>query len=218
MRNTPAGVPWFNLARHEDPDPVDPPADPPATDPATDPPADPAEDPKPDKGTGKDAEETAKWKAMARKHEANAKTNAAAAKELADLKAAQLSETEKLAAAKDKAEQLAARAVERAVRAEVRALAADDFADPSDAVDAVRAADYVNSEGEIDLDAIKAKLGDILDAKPHWKKPAPVAVVPPKPKPDPSQGARPPAGPINFKTATKDEVAAELAKYGTRFR
>jgi hypothetical protein len=218
MRKTTIGVPWFDLSRHEEPDPVDPPADPAEPDPVDDPPADPAEDPKPDKGDGKDAAEAAKWKALSRKHEAKAKENAAAAKELADLKAAQLSEAEKLAAAKEKAEKLAATAVERAVRAEVRALAAADFADPSDAVDALRAAEFVDSEGEIDLDAIKAKLSDLLEAKPHWKKPAAATPAAPKPKPDPGQGARTPAAPTDFKTATKEELATELAKHGVSLR
>lgn len=217
MRNTTIR-PWLTMLRHEDPDPVDPVVDPTDPDPVDDPPADPAVDPKPDTGAGKEAAEVAKWKAMARKHEGNAKANAAAAKELADLKAAQLSDAEKLTAAKDAAEKRAAVAVERAVNAEVRALAATDFADPSDAVDAIRAADFVNSEGEIDLDAIQAKLADLLDAKPHWKKPAAAAPVAPKPKPDPGQGARTPAGPTNFKTAPREEVTAELAKYGARLR
>lgn len=216
MRNTTIR-PWLTMLRHEDPDPVDPVADPTGPDPV-EPPADPAEDPKPDRGAGKDAEDAAKWKAMARKHEAKAKENAAAATELAALKASQLSETEKLAAAKDAAEKRAAAMVERAVNAEVRALAVADFADPSDAVDAIRATDFVNSEGEIDLDAVKAKLSDLLDAKPHWKRAPAAAPVPPKPRPDPGQGARTPAGPTNFKTAAREDVTAELAKYGARLR
>lgn len=217
MRNTTVR-PWLTMLRHGDPDPVDPIVDPTDPEPVDDPPADPVVDPKPDKGDGKDAEDAAKWKAMARKHEANAKANSAAAKELAELKAAQLSTEEKLAAAKEKAEKLAATAVERAVRAEVRALAADAFADPSDAVDALRAADFADSEGEIDLDAIKAKLADLLDTKPHWRKPAATPPAPPKPKPDPGQGARTPAGPVDFKTASKEEWAAELAKHGVSVR
>jgi multidrug efflux pump subunit AcrA (membrane-fusion protein) len=217
MRNT-IIRPWLTMLRHEDPDPVDPAVDPEVVDPVVDLPADPAEDLKPDTGAGKDAAETAKWKALSRKHEAKAKENADAAKELAALKASQLSETEKLAAAKDAAEKRAAAAVERAVNAEVRALAVADFADPSDAVDAIRAAEFVNSEGEIDLDAVKAKLADLLDAKPHWKKAPAAAPVALKPKPDPSQGARTPAGPTNFKTAPREELTAELAKYGARLR
>lgn len=217
MRNTTVR-PWLTMLRHEDPDPVESVADPTDPEPVDDPQADPVVDPKPDKGDGKDAEDAAKWKAMARKHEANAKANSAAAKELAELKAAQLSTEEQLAAAKEAAEKRATAMVERAVNAEVRALAVADFADPSDAVDAIRPAEYVNSEGEIDLDAIKAKLADLLDAKPHWKKPAATPPAPPKPKPDPGQGARTPAGPVDFKTASKEEWAAELAKHGVSVR
>jgi multidrug efflux pump subunit AcrA (membrane-fusion protein) len=217
MRNTTVR-PWLTMLRHEDPDPVEPATDPTDPEPVDDPQADPVVDPKPDKGDGKDAAETAKWKAMARKHEAKAKENAAAASELAALKASQLSDAEKLAAAKEAAEKRATAMVERAVNAEVRALAVADFADPSDAVDAIRAAEYVNSDGEIDLDAIKAKLSDLLDAKPHWKKPAAVTPAPAKPRPDPGQGARTPAGPTNFRTAPREEFDTELAKYGARLR
>lgn len=69
----------------EDP-PADPPADPPKPD---DPPA--GGDPKPD--------DEIDWKAMARKHEDRAKENAAAAKELAELKKSQMSEQQKAEAA-----------------------------------------------------------------------------------------------------------------------
>lgn len=215
MRNTTIR-PWLTMLRHEDPDPVDPPADPAPVDP----PADPVDPP-----SGKDPAdpkdwkaEAEKWKALSRKHEGTAKTNADAAKKLADIEAAQQTEAEKLANAKEAAEKRAAAAYERAVQAEVRALAADGFADPSDAVDALHAAEYVNSEGEIDLDAIKAKLVGLLDAKPHWKKAPPAAPAAPKPRPDPGQGARTPAGPTNFKTAPREEFDTELAKYGARLR
>lgn len=208
----------FDLARFDEPDPpadpVDPPADPPA-DPPSDPPADP--DPKPDKGEkGKDAE-IAKWKAMARKHEAAAKANSDAAKKLADIEEAQKTETQKLADAKEAAEKRAAMATERAVRAEVKALAANEFADPTDAVDALKASDFVDANGDVDVDAIQAKLSELLEAKPHWKKvTAPSA--PPKPKPDPSQGPRQPATPTDYLTAPREEFEAELAKLGVRPR
>lgn len=97
--------------------PVDPPVDPPA-----------AGEPKP---TEKPAADTTDWKAEARKHEQRAKANAAAAKELADLKAAQMSDEEKRAAElktaaveRDQARAEAAR--ERAAR--VHKLTDDDLA------------------------------------------------------------------------------------------
>lgn len=206
----------FDLSRFDEPDPpadpVDPPADPPV-DPPLDPPADPSIEP--DKGKGKDLEaEVSKWKAMARKHEATAKANSDAAKKLADIEEAQKTEAQKLLDKAEAAEQRAAAAIERAVRAEVKALATNDFADVTDAEDAIKASDYVASNGDIDVDAIKAKLADLLEAKPHWKKPTTPA-APPKLKPDPSQGAR--GGepkPTNFKDADKADFAKELAQYG----
>lgn len=207
----------FDLARFDEPDPTpdpDPTPAPPA-DPPSDPPADP--DPKPDRGEkGKDAE-IAKWKAMARKHEATAKANSDAAKKLADIEESQKTETQKLADAKEAAERRAAAATERAVKAEVKALAANDFADPSDAVDAVKASDYIDANGDVDVEAIRAKLTELLEAKPHWKRPA-APVAPPKPKPDPSQGPRTPAPPTDFRTASREDYEAQLAEIGVRPR
>ncbi len=83
-------------------DPVDPPVDP--ADPA-DPPVDPpADDPK---------DET-DWKAEARKHEKRAKDNADAARELAKLKQAQMTDAEKQAAAVKATEERAAAAEAKA--------------------------------------------------------------------------------------------------------
>lgn len=207
----------FDLARFGEPDPladpsVDPPADPPA-DPPDDPPADPPADT--DKGKGKDPDaEIAKWKAMARKHEATAKANSDAAKKLAEIEEAQKTEAQKLVDKAEAAERRASAAIERAVKAEVKALAANGFADVTDAEAAIKASDYVDANGDIDIAGIEAKLAELLEAKPHWKKPtAPAA--PSKLKPDPSQGAR--GGepkPTNFKDADKADFAKELAQYG----
>lgn len=74
------------------------PGEPPASGGApADPPADPPTAGEP-KSNENPAADTTDWKAEARKHEARAKANAAAAKELADLKAAQMSDEEKRAA------------------------------------------------------------------------------------------------------------------------
>jgi hypothetical protein len=210
----------FDLARFDDPVVPPVPAPPPVSAPPTDPPVDPPADPPADPATGDVAKALAdaeKWKALSRQNEAKAKANADAAKELADIKASQLSDTEKLTTAKEAAEKRAADAVKRAVKAEVKALAADAFADPTDAVDALAAADYVDDSGEIDIDAIKVRLGELLEAKPHWKK-ATAPAAPPAPRPDPSQGARPPAPPTNFKDASKEEFAAEAARLGIKPR
>ncbi|MFD1278075.1 hypothetical protein ACFQ51_57020, partial [Streptomyces kaempferi] len=80
---------------------------------------------------------------------------------------------------------------------------------------------YVDSDGEIDTDAIETALSDLLERKPHWARPepaAPVAESKPKPKPDPGQGSRGAPAPVDYRSASKDEVAAELAKYGYRQR
>ena len=93
-----------------DPNPTvtDPPADLP-----TDPPADP---PAPDTG-----DEVAKWKAMARKHEAAAKANAEAATRLAEIEAANKTQAEKDAEAKTAAEQRAVAAETALARMKVAA-------------------------------------------------------------------------------------------------
>ena len=87
----------------------DPPADPPAAPPKPDdPPA--GGDPKPD--------DEIDWKAMARKHEDRAKENAAAAKELAELKKSQMSDQQKIEASAKEASERAEKAERRAALAE----------------------------------------------------------------------------------------------------
>src|SRR5690606_24279189 len=70
------------------------------------------------------------------------------------------------------AEQRVQALTERAVRAEVRAVAAADFADPADAVAFLDLSAYVDDDGEIDSDRIKADLADLLERKPHLAKAA----------------------------------------------
>ena len=60
--------------------------------------------------TSTNPDELAKWKAMARKHEAQAKANAAAAKRLAEIEDANKTETQKLTEAKAAADKAAASA------------------------------------------------------------------------------------------------------------
>jgi hypothetical protein len=68
----------------------------------------------------------------------------------------------------------------RAVAAKVEALAGVDFADPTDAVNGLDPAKYLNAGGEIDEAAIKTDLAALLEAKPHYKRPegAPTTRVP----------------------------------------
>lgn len=69
---------------------------------------------------GRDLEaEAAKWKAMARKHESQAKANASAAKRLAEIEDEKKSETERLTEAQKQLEKRAVDAEARALRYEV---------------------------------------------------------------------------------------------------
>lgn len=232
------GADWFRLDRHDDPDPADPdPADPAGdpdpVDPEPDPdPADPDPEPDPEGAdklgdAGKKALDKMKAeKAAAKKEAADAKRREAAlAKKVAEFEDRDKSELDKATAKAERASEREAKAMARAVQAEVKALAVGQFADAGDAVDVLMrdVKDYVGSDGEIDTDAIEAALSDLLERKPHWAKPEPAALEPEKkqvrqPKPDPGQGARPPAPATDFRTAAKDEVGAELAKVGFRQR
>lgn len=59
----------------------------------------------------------------------------------------------------------------RSVASQVQALAATDFADPDDAVRSLDPSKYLDAGGEIDTAAIKADLGKLLEAKPHYRRP-----------------------------------------------
>ncbi|MFB4285695.1 hypothetical protein ACBJ59_61285 [Nonomuraea sp. MTCD27] len=96
------------------------------------------------------------------------------------------SDLEKAASRADQAEQRAQALVDRTVKAEIRAAAADSFADPSDAAAFLDLAAYAGEDDEVDTDKIKADLADLLKRKPHLGKAGRKG-----PKPDPSQGARP---------------------------
>lgn len=79
-----------------------------------------------------------------------------------------------------------AKANARIVRAEVRALAADTFANPADALHNLDLDDFeVNEDGELEnAEAVKKALADVLKKNPHYAKKGKA------PKPDPSQGNR----------------------------
>lgn len=228
---------WFDLSRFDE-DPADQGADDqddpdqPATGDDGDDPGDDAGDgdeggtkKTPARGDGKDADY---WKRRARQQEDRAKSNAAAAKKLAEIEAKNKTAEERLTDEKTKAEARAAKATQRAVAAEVRALAAGaEFADPTDAQLLGDLTVYVDDDGEIDTERIETDLADLLTRKPHLRKPATPAAgngngqtAKPKPKPDPSQGGgRDESKPADFRTASKEERDAELAaKYGYRMR
>jgi hypothetical protein len=228
---------WFQLTRHDDPDPADPD---PAPEPPTDPdPADPEPDPAdpddddPAEGAdklgdaGKKALDRMKAeKAAAKKEAAEERRKAAAlAKKVAEFEDRDKSELDRATAKAERAAEREAKATARAVAAEVKALSTGQFADPSDAADVLMRdpSKYVDADGDIDTDAIEADLADLLERKPHWAKPEPVADPVPDPKkqklkPDPGQGSRGTPAPVDFRTASPEDVAAELAKYRYRQR
>ncbi|NXY93510.1 hypothetical protein HYE82_03615 [Streptomyces sp. BR123] len=211
------GADWFRLNRHDDPEPADPP------EPSGDP--DPVEpDPEPE---GADSLGDKGKQALDRMkaERAEAKKIAAAEKKRADDLARKVAEFEdrdksELDKATDKAQRLAeqaARATKRAVLAEVRA-AASAFADPEDAAAFLDLASYAGDDGEIDTDTIAADLEALLARKPHLRRPPLEPPKPPAPKPDPGQGPRPDDPPADFRTATRDELQAELARSVPGFR
>ncbi|MFF5261359.1 hypothetical protein ACFY4C_20645 [Actinomadura viridis] len=77
----------------------------------------------------------------------------------------------------------------RAVKSEVRALAAATFADPTDPEAHLDLNAYVTDVGDIDADAIKADLADLLERKPHLGKPKPAEPERRRPAPDRTQAS-----------------------------
>jgi hypothetical protein len=108
------------------------------------------------------------------------------AKKAKELEDAQKSDAERLGEQLAAAQERAAKAVRAAVASKVEALAARDFADPEDAAGALDLASYVDDDGVIDSDAIKADLADLLKRKPHWGQPD---EGPRSPRPDRTQGS-----------------------------
>lgn len=109
------------------------------------------------------------------------------AKKAKELEDAQKSETERLTGQLTEAQQRFETVQRRAVRSEVKALAADEFADPEDAHAFLDLGAYVDDEGDIDAAAIQKDLKDLLKRKPHLAKPADAG--PRRPAPDRSQGS-----------------------------
>lgn len=84
------------------------------------------------------------------------------------------------------AQQRADQLLQRAVRSEIRALAAEKFADPDDPGGFLDVTRYISGDGDVDVDAIRADLDDLLARKPHLAKPEP---GPRPPAPNRAQGA-----------------------------
>ena len=209
----------INPRRHDvvDPAPTDPPTDPPAdpptpTDPPVDPPAAPPKPTAPKRAataSGEDSDLGERGqRALAAEREQRKAATAEAAQAKADLEAAnrriqefedaERSDLERAQAAADRAMERAKAADRRAVTSDIRSYAITaDVVDPSDVVDALagRADEFITDSG-VDTSAIEKAVNDLIDKKPHWKKPEPVAPDPtarkpratPAPAPDPAQG------------------------------
>ena len=95
------------------------------------------------------------------------------AEEARQAKAAQQTEAERLQSQLAEKEQQIGALRSRAVKSEVRALAAGTFADPTDPEAHLDLSSYLTDDGDIDADAIKADLADLLTRKPHLGKPKP---------------------------------------------
>ena len=143
------------------------------------------------------------WKAEARKWEARAKENHQKLKDaepiVSQWKALEEASKTELQRAQDalarKDEEIAREQTARvqwqtqAVSSRVERLAADQFADPSDALAAISdPGKYLGAGGEIDEAAIRTDLAAVLEKKPHWRKPE-GAPGPRVPAPNPAQGS-----------------------------
>ena len=102
--------------------------------------------------------EAAKWKALARKHEAQAKANADAAKRLAEIEAANQSDTEKAVKEAEQRGRSAATAelAQRLAAAEVKAALTGVVPDPGSIVEDLNLAKYVTDTGDVDQEAVTA--------------------------------------------------------------
>jgi hypothetical protein len=109
------------------------------------------------------------WKRRAREAEKAGRAQAARLKEIEDRDKSELQKASERAEA---AEKRVAAVTDRAVRAEVRALAAATFADPSDAAAFLNPSDFVDNDGDVDTKAVEKALADLLKRKPHLGKEA----------------------------------------------
>ncbi|MGA4964505.1 hypothetical protein [Streptomyces pseudogriseolus] len=105
-----------------------------------------------------------------------------------ELEDAQKSEQERLTEQLTQAQERIRTVQQRAVRAEVRALAAAEFADPEDAHAFLSLDSYIDDNGEIDAAAIQQDLKELLKRKPHLARSS-GDISPRPPRPDRSQGS-----------------------------
>lgn len=123
--------------------------------------------------TGTDtAAELTKWKDLARKHEDRAKTNAAAAKELDELKKSSMTEQQKaVETAKAEARADTLREVGgKLAEASIRVAAAGRSVDVDALIEGIDAAKFLDDAGDPDTKAITAwvdKVAPVSDDKPN---------------------------------------------------
>jgi hypothetical protein len=110
------------------------------------------------------------------------------AQEAQKVRDANKTETERLQGQLEAAEKRIASMRDRAVKSEVRSMAAELFADKTDAEAYLTLADYVTEDGEIDTDQIEADLAELLERKPHLGKPKPESERK-RPAPDKTQAS-----------------------------
>lgn len=112
------------------------------------------------------------------------------------------------------AEDRANAATGRAVRSEIKALAADGFADPDDAALYLDLPTYIDATGEIDGTRIATDLAAVLARKPHLAKGKTETTRQAAPKPDPTQaaGANGQTAPINGAAELQAFFAAQLGR------
>lgn len=209
-------VSWFRLDRHEDPDPSgagDPPGDP--TDPPADPPSDP---PAGDDDLAKMRDALAKERAARRDAE---KARKAAEDRAAELDRLQLSEQERAIAeaaekAKADAEAAAGQRItalqSQLISAEVRAAAKGQVHDTAlgDLAVFVGADEaLLNDDGTVNTEAVTAKVAEVIDARPYLKSTA-------APPPGGDGGRHGSGDPIDYRTASPEQVAARYAELGIR--
>ncbi|KOT94480.1 hypothetical protein ADK70_12420 [Streptomyces rimosus subsp. pseudoverticillatus] len=131
--------------------------------------------------------EIEKLRREAAKHRTKAKELEPLAEKAREAEEAQKSEAERLTGQLRAAEERIAAIQQRTVRAEVKALAAAEFADPEDAHAFLDLGGYVDEDGDVDTSAISKDLKDLLKRKPHLAKPADTGSR--RPAPDRSQGS-----------------------------
>lgn len=107
------------------------------------------------------ADELAKWKSLARKHEIEAKK---AAKALADAQQAQMSEQERAIAEAETrgAQTVRGEFAQRLAAAELKAAGV-----PADVIEDLNLARYIGDDGEVNADAITATAAKFAAAKPR---------------------------------------------------